>query len=114
MLRTASALCVLLALAALLGPFCGSLLAIACPEECCCGKALGASCGPGECVMSQPAGPASAAGSAVQEPTVAAHVLVPAYACGIVVEPPRPEFVTSPIGYLSLPDLYLQHHLLLI
>lgn len=105
---------VLLALAALLGPFCGSLLAIACPEECCCGKALGTSCGPGECVMSQPAAPASVAGSAVHQPTVAFRVSVPAYEFGIVVEPPRPESAPSRIGCLSPPDLYLQHHLLLI
>jgi hypothetical protein len=56
----------LIALFAMVGPFCGALAAVTCAGDCCCGHSnLSSSCAEGACLMSQPA---TAHQSAVKSP----------------------------------------------
>lgn len=95
-----------------LAPWCGSLLALACPADCCCGhSALADSCQDGACIRSAPATVASSA--AVSDIPVAAASVPFAHEVAVATVS---ELVPldEPAPTHSPPKLYLQNASFLI
>jgi len=97
-----------------LAPWCGALLALTCPADCCCGhNALADMCHEGTCLRSSPA---TAAGSAAVAPQLSAGPVTVPVATNpvpvIAVSSAAPAGLPAPAA--SPPRLFLQNASLLI
>ena len=97
-----------------LAPWCGSLLALTCPAECCCGhNSLADSCQDGACIQSASAAVAGSAATLTDTPAAGAPIPVVIPAAAVVAAADLASFETPEPAY-SPPKLFLQNASLLI
>ena len=90
-------------------PLCGSLMALLCPADCCCGETAMDPCQGEECITSPAAVPVQALGAVVDAPATE----ISATRSVKLVADRKPATSTAPASH-SPPDLYLRNSFLLI